>query len=391
MKIAVLGAKGIPPKQGGVEHQCAEIYPRIVKLGHTVDLYGRSSYTDLPAFESYDFNGVKVVSLPGSGLRGFDALATSAIGALKTIGQGYDVVHFHALGPSLFTWLPRLASSSKIVVTCQGLDWQRDKWGKSSSALIHTGEKAAVRFAHEIIVVSKELQSYFWTTYGRKTTYIPNGPAEYAKSDPAFTYGKSLGLNPGKYIVYVGRLVPEKCPDLLIRAFQSLRPEGWKLVFVGGDSDTVAFASELSEMAASDSNIVFTGELRGGRLAEIVRGAGLFVLPSNLEGLPLAMLEAMKEGIPVLGSSIPPHQQLLSEGRGLMFQTGNVDSCIRELKWATQHPQEIQAMADKAQNYVNIHYAWEDIAVETLHVYEKVMLPAAVATAKPLETSVFGK
>jgi glycosyltransferase involved in cell wall biosynthesis len=347
MKIAVIGAKGLPPKQGGIENYCAEVYPRMVAQGHSVDLYARSSYTDFSWRERYDYEGVQVISMPSLHMRGVDAFFSSGLGAIASSGTQYDIVHFHALGPSLFTWLPRMASSSKVVVTCQGLDWQRAKWGNFSSRLIHMGEKAAVRFAHGIVVVSEALRSYFLQTYGRETVYIPNAPASYPKSDPTFSYGTSIGLKQGRYILFLGRLVPEKCPDLLIEAFKALQPAGWKLVLAGGVSDTNKFTSDLLQMAQGNPDVVFAGELRGARLAEIVRGAGLFVLPSNLEGLPLAMLEAMREGVPVLASDIPPHQQLIAGQRGTLFQTGNLDSLVSGLDWAIHHPEELAAMAKK--------------------------------------------
>jgi glycosyltransferase involved in cell wall biosynthesis len=375
MKIAVIGVKGIPPKQGGIEHYCAELYPRIVAQGHQVDLYARSSSTDMKAFESYDYQGVRVVSLPGSGKRGVDAFVSSAIGAAVASRAHYDVIHFHALGPALFTALPKLASTAKIVVTCQGLDWQREKWGKLSSQIIRLGEQAAVRFADELIVVSEDLQTYFKKTYGRESVYIPNAPASYFPSDPSFSYGRSLGLQAGRYLIFLGRLVPEKCPDLLLKAFQALRPEGWKLVFIGGKSDTSAFTADLFGNALGDDDVVFTGELRGTRLAEMVRGAGLFVLPSNLEGLPLAMLEAMKEGIPVLASDIAPHQQLVGADRGVLFQAGNVESCVKALAWSTQNIEALKTMALRAQRNVCENYSWEKITADNLRLYNAVSLP----------------
>jgi glycosyltransferase involved in cell wall biosynthesis len=376
MKIAVIGAKGIPPKQGGIEHYCAEVYPRIVAKGHTVDLFARASCTDMPAFESYDYQGVRVVSLPGSGMKGLDAFVSSALGAAISSRADYDIIHFHALGPSLFTCLPKLASSAKIVVTCQGLDWQRAKWGKVSSKMIRLGEQAAVRFADELIVVSEDLRTYFKQTYGRDSVYIPNAPAGYAASDPNFAYGSSLGLEAGKYMIFLGRLVPEKSPDLLLKAFQTLKPDGWKMVFIGGNSDTSAYTSELFGNAAHDKNVIFTGELRGNRLAEIVRGAGLFVHPSNLEGLPLAMLEAMSEGIPVLASDIPPHQQLVGDDRGVLFQAANVESCVKAMRWATQNPAALQEMASKAQRNVQVNYSWERITTDNLKLYKDVCTPS---------------
>jgi glycosyltransferase involved in cell wall biosynthesis len=370
MRIAVIGAKGLPAKQGGIEHYCQEMYPRMVERNHSVDLFARSSYLGSSWLEQYEYKGVRVISLPCLQLRGADAFFSSLLGAIAASSSQYDIIHFHALGPSVFSWLPKLASTAKVVVTCQGLDWQRAKWGKISSRILYAGEQAAAKYADGIVVVSNELRSYFKQTYNRDTVYIPNGPARYAKTDGGFAYGTSLGLTRGKYITYVGRLVPEKRPDLLIEAFQKLNSPDWKLVLVGGTSDTDAFATQLFNLAANNPNIIFTGELRGEKLAEIVRGAGCFTLPSDLEGLPLAMLEAMQEGIPIVASDIPAHQQLIGQERGLLFGAGDVAACARTLERAIAIPKVLAQMAIEAQKYVQLHHNWDDITTETLNVYK---------------------
>lgn len=394
MKIAVIGAKGLPPKQGGIEHYCAEVYPRMVAQGHSVDLFARSSYIDLAPFQKADFKGVRIISVPCPGARGYDAFIGSALGAIAACGRQYDIIHFHALGPSLFTWLPKYLSSAKVIATCQGLDWQREKWGKISSRMIRLGEATAAHCADGITVVSEDLRSYFLKTYSRQSFYIPNAPASYADSDPDFTYGQSLSLEQGKYIVFLGRLVPEKCPDLLLKAFQKLQPPDWKLVFVGGTSDTTDFIdAELLQPSTNNPNIIFTGELRGSQLAEIVRGAGLFALPSSLEGLPLAMLEAMAEGIPILASDIPPHVQLLGEerDRGVLFQMGNLTSCVESMNWAIHHPQEMRVMAEKSQKYVQLNYNWDQITADTLKVYQASLGALKQSSTDTLEQVVLGK
>lgn len=322
MKIAVIGVKGLPANQGGIEHYCQALYPRMRERGHTVDLYARFSYTKQPWFSTRNYNGIRVICLPSLPIRGIDALTNSCLAAIISAIRGYDIVHFHALGPSLFSFIPRIFSAAKIIVTCQGLDWQRGKWGNSSSSIIHLGEKAATKYAHSIVVVSQALRAYFNKTYGVDSIYIPNGPGIYAKSDPEFANVKSFNLVPGKYLLFLGRLVPEKRPELLVQAFQRLEKSGWKLVLAGGDSDTSKYISELLDLAEGNTDIVFAGELRGRFLAEMVRGAGIFVLPSDLEGLPLAMLEAMREGIPVVASNIPPHQQLIGRDRGIFLMRG---------------------------------------------------------------------
>ncbi|NET57550.1 MAG: glycosyltransferase family 4 protein [Symploca sp. SIO2E6] len=375
MKIAVIGAKGLPAKQGGIEHHCEEIYSRIVRQGHSVDLFARSSYTGSLTIDKYSIQGVRVISLPCLQVKGMDALLSSALGAIASTGGSYDIIHFHALGPALFTWLPKVATTAKVVVTCHGLDWRRAKWSKISSELIHLGEKAAVRFANRLIVVSEELNSYFRQTYNINTEYITNAPSSLGTSDPNFQYGSSLGLSSGKYIMFMGRLVPEKLPDVLIRAFQTLKPEGYKLVLVGGTSDTGGYTSKLFELAADNPDIVFTNELNGPRLAEILRHAKLFVLPSEVEGLPLALLEAMQEGIPVLASNLPVHRQLLGIGkqRGMLFPVGDVPACVQSLDWALTHPQELALMAKEAQEYIKTHHNWDDIASNTLKVYNQLL------------------
>lgn len=389
MRIAVIGAKGLPAKQGGIEHHCEEIYSRLAAQGHEIDLYARSSYTGADSLRTDWHQGVRVISLPTlSGKKGFDAFISSALGAVAAVGTRYDIIHFHALGPSLFSWVSRLGSSAKVVATCHGLDWQRAKWSDRDRRILQYGERAAVRFAHRLIVVSEDLRHYFQQTYGKESVYIPNAPSSFGPSDPHYHHVRFLGLTPKRYILFLGRLVPEKCPDLLLKAFQKLELEGWKLVFVGGTSDTQQYTQELQQAAANNPNVVFTGELKGPHLAEIVRGAGLFVLPSELEGLPLALLEAMQEGIPVLASNIPVHQQLLKgdspigtlrdpacatlRDRGLLFPVGDVEACAQSLQWAVQNPYALANFAHHAQTYVRDHYNWEQITAETLQLYQSL-------------------
>ena len=372
MKIAVIGAKGLPARQGGIEHYCRELYPRMVNEGHSVDLFARASYIKKPWLSVADYQGIRVFCFPSLSLKGLDAFTNTAIAVLVSTIKGYDIIHFHALGPAIFCFIPRLFSSAHVVVTCHGLDWQRAKWNKFASYIIRLGEKIAVRYAHELIVVSQYLQNYFYKTYGLETNYIPTAPSTYSRLIPDFSYSKSLGLKKGRYILFLGRLVPEKRPDLLIEAFQSIDSRGWKLVIVGSIETLDEFKLQLIEKKRGNKNIIFTNELRGSWLSEIVTRAGLFVLPSDLEGLPLAMLEAMKENIPIIASNIPPHQQLIGSNRGILFEAGNVQSLSLCLKQALSQPEKLQKMAKKAQKYVKANYRWDKITYGNLQLYTKL-------------------
>ena len=375
MRIAVIGAKGLPAKQGGVEHYCQELYANIVTKGYSVDLFARSSYTNTVWFSCYYVRGIRVICLPSLPFKGLDALTSSVIGAIAALIRGYDLVHFHALGPALFSWIPKISSSSRVVVTCHGLDWQRAKWDKLSRSIIRWGERIAANCADELVVVSEYLLRYFQNTYGIETTYIPTAPARYAEPDPQCFYLNSLGLKQKRYILFLGRLVPEKRPDLLIKAFLLLKPQGWKLVIAGGTSNTPLFTSKLVNLTKGDENVIFTGAIHGHRLSEIVRWAGLFVLPSDLEGLPMVILEAMNEKIPVLASDIPPHRQLIGQDRGLLFRAGDLNSCADRLEQALSQHQELAAMAEKAHRYVKANYNWNKITLDNLALYEKNTIP----------------
>ncbi|MGK7957519.1 MAG: glycosyltransferase family 4 protein [Crocosphaera sp.] len=370
-KVAIIGVKGLPAQQGGIERYCQQVYPRIVQQDYQVDLYARSSYTDSSDYISY-VQGVRVISLRSLPITGGDALLNSLLAMIIAIFGDYDIIHVHALGPSLWCWLGKLFANAKIVVTCHGLDWQRAKWGKWSSRLIRLGEKIAVICADDIIVVSQFLHNYFYKTYGQPTHYIPTAPSPYLTHESPDNDLNPLSLELKKYILFLGRLVPEKRPDLLIQAFQRLQPQGWKLVLAGGHSDTPDYYLQLQQAASNNPNICFTGEIQGGLLSSIMRNAGLFVLPSDLEGLPLVLLEAMQEGIPVVASNIAPHRQLIGNNRGLLFKKGNLNSCVICLEMALNSPQKLQELSNNAKNYVQQNHNWHDIVSKHLSIYEAV-------------------
>ena len=370
MKIAVIGVKGIPANQGGIEHYCQELYQNIASQEHNVELYARSSYTKAKSFSTYDCYGVKVISLPSIPFKSLDALVNSFLAAVIATFVKYDIIHFHALGPSIFSWIPRLFCSSKIVVTCHGLDWQRAKWSQLGSSIIRSGERVGVSCANEIIVVSQNLQTYFQKEYGIKPTYIPTAPAKYAESKTVSSYNDSLNLKKGHYILFVGRLVPEKRPDLLLKAFKMIDLPGWKLVFVGDTSNTAKYKMQL--LADKNEDVIFTNTLTGVPLADVVRNAGLFVLPSDLEGLPLVMLEAMREGIPVLASDIAPHRQLIGEDRGWLFKAGDLPSLVSNLQKLLSNSLNLNVTAKAAQKYVEANYNWKKVTYQNLMLYNKL-------------------
>ncbi|HAR1798404.1 TPA: glycosyltransferase family 4 protein, partial [Enterococcus faecium] len=270
LKICMLGHKRIPSREGGIEIVVEELATRMVALGHEVTCYNRSGHhvsgKEFDLHKNKEYKGVKLKTIFTLNIKGIAAMSSSVFGGIRAAFGKYDVVHFHAEGPCAMLWLPKLFGK-RCVATIHGLDHQREKWNKLASTYIMLGEKCAVKFADEIIVLSESVQNYFEDIYGRKTRFIPNGVKKIEiKSAGLIT--EKYGLTKDSYILFLGRLVPEKGIRYLIEAFKDVQTDK-KLIIAGGSSDTDEFANELKELAKGDERIIFTGFVQGQELEEL--------------------------------------------------------------------------------------------------------------------------
>ncbi|OFW61969.1 MAG: hypothetical protein A2133_07195, partial [Actinobacteria bacterium RBG_16_64_13] len=304
MKIAMIGQKGVPATHGGVERHVEELGARLVELGHEVTVFTRPNYTDPSARE---LRGMRLASLPTIRTKHLDAIVHSVIASFACWRGGYDVVHYHAAGPCLASPLSRLRGRA-VVATIHGQDWRRQKWGFVASTTLRLAEWMALRVPHATISVSESLARSYREKTGRDVKYVPNGVKIDAGDDIAVL--DEFGLLDGHYLLFAGRLVPEKGAHYLIAA-HSLGKTALPLVIAGDSSNTNDYVASLREKATTD--VVFTGYQYGARLAALFRHAALFVLPSDLEGLPIVLLEALAYGVPVLASDIPPNVEVLGE------------------------------------------------------------------------------
>ena len=294
---------------------------------------------------------------------GLAAVSASAFAALYSAFGKYDVVHIHAEGPAFFSWLPKIFSK-RVVVTIHGVDWQREKWQSGfGSKFIRQGEKNAVKYADEIIVLSKGVQDYFKETYGRKTHFIPNG-VNRPQIRKANLITEKFGLEKDSYILFLGRLVPEKGIRYLVEAFKNVRTDK-KLVIAGGSSDTDSFMAELKELAKDDNRILFTGFVQGAMLDELYSNAYIYTLPSDLEGMPLSLLEAMSYGNCCLVSDIPECSEVV-EDKALIFKKADVQDLQEKLQDACDHPEMVMKMKKQAADFICEKYNWDEVVKETM-------------------------
>ena len=369
MKIAMFGHKRIPSREGGVEIVVEELAARMAELGHRVTCYNRAGHhVSGAAFDGSTGNshrGIRLKTVPTLDKKGLAAVTSSFFAAICAAFSNADVVHIHAEGPALMCWLPRLMGK-RVVVTVHGLDWQRSKWkGGFAAKYIRLGEKAAVRFAHRIIVLSRNVQQYFLDTYGRETDYIPNGVTLPEIVEPAQI--RAMGLEKDNYILFLGRLVPEKCPDLLIRAYRKLNTDK-KLVIAGGSSDSDSYAAQLKQLAGDNPDILFTGFVQGRLLQELYSNAYLYVLPSNLEGMPLSLLEAMSYGNCCLTSDIEECASVTCDA-GVTFKQGNISDLAGKLEKLCDSPDRVTGYKQRAADHVLRRYNWDEITQKTLELY----------------------
>ena len=372
MKIAMLGQKRIPSREGGVEIVVEELSTRMVKKRHDVTCYNRRGKHVMNKKQKKqklnEYKGVKLKKVLTIDKKGLAAMTSSFFATIRILFSKYDVVHYHAEGPCAWMWIISFFSKKRIVATIHGLDWQRNKWGKFASKYIKYGEKQAVKHADEIIVLSKNVQDYFKKEYNRKTIFIPNGVNKPEIVKPNIIE-KKYGLKRDSYILFLGRIVPEKGIHYLIEAYNNIKTDK-KLVITGGASDTDSYYQELKEKAKGNNNIIFTGFIEGKELDELYSNAYIYVLPSDLEGMPLSLLEAMSYGNCCLTSDIDECSSVL-ETKGVTFKKSNIKDLTKKLQLLCDNKDKVNKYKRESQEYILNKYNWDIVVDKTLDLYKK--------------------
>jgi glycosyltransferase involved in cell wall biosynthesis len=371
LRIAVFGQKRLS-REGGVEIVVKELCTRMVQQGCQVTCYNRSGHhvsgAEYDDVDNTNYEGIRQKCVPTIEKKGLAAVSASAFAALYSAFGKYDVVHIHAEGPAFFSWLPKMFGK-RVVVTIHGVDWQREKWQSGfGSKFIRQGEKNAVKYADEIIVLSKGVQDYFKETYGRETHFIPNG-VNRPQIRKANLITEKFGLKKDSYILFLGRLVPEKGIRYLVGAFKNVKTDK-KLVIAGGSSDTDSFMEELKGLAKDDERILFTGFVQGAMLDELYSNAYIYTLPSDLEGMPLSLLEAMSYGNCCLVSDIPECAEVV-EDKALIFKKADVQDLQEKLQDACDHPEKVDTHKEQAADFICKKYNWDEITEETMKLYRR--------------------
>ena len=369
MKIAMIGTKGNPATAGGAEKHVQELSVRLVERGHEVTVYCRSTYA---IGNRTEYKGIKLKTIKTINNKNLDAIVYTFKATIDALRNDFDVYHYHSIGPASLSIIPKLMGK-KVVVTVHGLDWQRAKWGFVGKLYLKFGEHITGNFAERIISVSSNLAEYFIKKYKRDkatVTFIPNGVNVYPLQEANNI--SNYGLTPDNYILFLARLVPEKGAHYLIEAYKKLNTEK-KLVIAGGSSFSEDYIESLKTMANGNNNIIFTGSVKGNLLKELYSNCYMYVLPSDIEGMPLTLLEAMSYGKWCLVSDIDENQVVVANGvYGASFEKSNIDSLFARLDYELKN-KKINDKSEEIKKYVKENYDWESITDKTLQVYKEIL------------------
>ena len=362
IRVMMLGLRGFPGMQGGVETHAEHLCPLLAAMGCDVTVLVRSPYQTSEI--GPEWKGVKFVSLWAPKSRSLEAIVHSFLGVLYAAVKRPDILHIQAIGPSIMT-LPARLLGLRVVVTHHGPDYDRQKWGHFARFVLQLGERWGMRWSNGRIVISKVIADLVRAKHGVESSLIPNGVVLPQLPDSIGTL-EAFGLNRGRYVLLVSRLVQEKRHLDLIAAFQQANLADWKLVLVGGADHPDAYQREVMKKAA-ESGVVMTGVQRGLALQELYTHAGLFVLPSSHEGLPIALLEALSYGLPVLASDIPANVEI---GLPLKqyFPLGDIDALADRIRQSSIEGLSTDAR-ENCRLWVAQSYDWQDIAKKTLGTY----------------------
>lgn len=369
----MFGQKRVPSREGGIEVVVEELSTRMAMLGHAVTVVNRRGHhvsgAEFDGEQLAEYKGVKILNVPTLKRKGVAAVSSSFFAAIRASFGPYDIVHIHAEGPAAFCWLPKLMGK-KVICTCHGLDWSRPKWKNTlGGKYIKYGEKMMAKYADAVIVLSKDIGKYFKNTYGRKTVFIPNGVNRPEQKEPQ-VIKKKYGLNKNSYVLVLARLTSEKRIDMLIDVYRSLNTDK-KLVIAGGSSDSDGYIKLLHNMAKNDDRIMFTGFVQGRELEELYSNAYMYVLPSELEGMPLSLLEAMSYGNCCLTSNISECTDVIGN-KGVSFTVNDKENLMRELQKLLDSPDKVEMYKNQSSDYVCRKYNWDDVVEKTLNLYQKV-------------------
>lgn len=371
MKIAMIGVKGVPASMalgGGVERQMEQLAPRLAAKGHDITIYVRKHFNPRGL---KTWNGCHLVTIPTIQRKNFETIVHVILSTLHALMQPYDIIHFHGVGPSTFSWIPRIFKPhARIVVTFHSRDQFHEKWNLLARMYLAIGEWTAVTFPHATVAVSHVIQQFSKRMFHKTLYFIPNG-VDIPKHEIGTSHIEALGLRPNGYYLGLGRLVPHKAFEIAIKAYRDV-PTAIEFAIAGAAGYDERYAEELYAQSELDSRVHMLGFRTGTELQELIAHCYALIHPSRSEGLSLAVLEAMGHAKVVIMSDIPENLELIDHS-GISFPVDDIEKLREVLTWVSSDEQLLKERGRRAQEYVRRHFSWDSIATKQIALYEALL------------------
>ncbi len=365
MKIAYIGQKGIPMTQGGIEAHVENLAVEMAKRGHEVYVYARPNYTDKNLKE---YKGVHIINLPSISTKHFDAISHTFISSIHACFQNYDIIHYHGVGPSLMSFIPRIFSRAKVIGTFHCMDRFHQKWNRIAKSFLLLGEYTVCKFPHKTIAVSPIIKDYAKKHFKKEIVEISNGFSVTKNQNTDKL--EELNIKPKKYFLAISRIIAHKGLQYLIEAFNKLENNEYQLVIVGDTFHNAEYSEYIKKLSDSNKNIILTGQQQGEALNQIFTHAFCFVIPSEGEGLSITLLEAMAHGLPTIASIIDGNQCFIDKDLVYSFENKNVNELQNRMQYIISNQQQAIEKAKNTEKYIREHYSWDVVANEIEKLYK---------------------
>lgn len=366
MKVGIIGTRGFPEIQGGLETHCMELYTRIaLQEDIEITVYRRGPYINSKN-RDIKYKNIRFIDFCVPKSKSLETFLHAFLATVHALFQGYDIVHFHNTGPGFFIPLLKIVQT-KIVFTYHNVSYTQKKWGKFAKSFLTLSEKISIIYSDFVIFISDVIKTEMIKKYNVKTYRVIANGVNVSEKSVDSDYIESLGLVKNKYIIGVGRFLEEKGFDYLIKAFRKTNLDDYKLVLVGDNDYPTEYSNRLKHFA-KENDVILTGFIKGENLKQIFSFSALFIISSFSEGLPIALLEAMSFNLKVLASNIPANLEVGLD-KNDYFAVGD-ENDLRE-KILTK----ISERSDKNHiELLRIKYNWDIIAEETFNIYNKLVI-----------------
>jgi glycosyltransferase involved in cell wall biosynthesis len=364
MRIAAFGFRSIPPTKGaaGADKFALELFPRLVKRGHSVVAYNRK-YPDV--FVDIDeYKGVKVKTISTTSKKGFDTLLHSFKSTLDIIYHNTaDIVHIQNGGNSMWA-LPLRLFGKKVFISQDGVDWKRDKWPWYGKLYLRLSAFLTAHLPNEVIFDNVIAKKLFEDKFNKQFKFIPFG-SEVDITETNTNVLKQYGLIKGEYYLFVGRFIPDKGLHYLIPAFLSANTNK-KLVLIGGSPNPSPYEKQIHDIA--NNQVLFPGYIYGNDTNTLISNAYCYIQPSDVEGLSPIVLTVMALNVPLIVSDIEENEYAVLD-TARKFKKGNIQSLTEEINYCETHHPEMLTLAQRAQQRALSEFNWEKVTDEHVQVF----------------------